>query len=283
MALPVEKLGKKYDEATATLDPERAKAYAAATNDDNPAYTSGKYAPPVFAVVPTWDAMLMAAADTIPPEAMMMVVHGEQDMHFHQPLVPGMKITSQAENLSFRVGRSGTRATVRLVSKDEGGQVVLEQYMTSFIRGMSDGESGGPEKPDHAFPIEARDKKVGEFTVHVDDDQTYRYRDASGDQMPIHVDDAFAKGVGLPGIIAHGLCTMAMTSQAVIKTVAGGDPSRLKRLAVRFSKPVFPGNDVVTTIYDAGQRDGRHVYAFEATSNGDVVVKDGLAEVAEGR
>jgi len=282
MALPVEKLGKKYEDATATFDPERVKAYAAATNDDNPAYESGKYAPPVFAVVPTWDAMLMAAADTIPPEAMMMVVHGEQDMHFHQPLVPGMTITSQAENHSFRVGRSGTRATVHLVSRDDRGEVVLEQYMTSFIRGMADGESGGPEKPDHSFPVEARSKQVGEYSVHVDDDQTYRYRDASGDQMPIHVDDNFAKSVGLPGIIAHGLCTMAMCSQAVIKTVAGGDPSRLKRLAVRFSKPVFPGSDVVTTIYDAGQRDGRHVYAFEATSNGDVVVKDGLAEIAEG-
>ena len=120
------------------------------------------------------------------------------------------------------------------------------------------------------------------FTVHVDDDQTYRYRDASGDTMPIHVDDAFAKSVGLPGIIVHGLCTMAMTSQAIVKSVAGGDPARLKRLAVRFSKPVFPGKDVVTTIYDAGTRDGRHVYAFEATSNGDTVIKDGLAEVAEG-
>ena len=281
MALPVEKLGKKYEDATATFDPERVKAYAAATNDDNPAYESGKYAPPVFAVVPTWDAMLMAAADTIPPEAMMMVVHGEQDMHFHQPLVPGMTLKSQAENHSIRVGRSGTRATVRLVSKDEKGDVVLEQYMTSFIRGMSDGESGGPDKPDHSFPTEARSRKVGELTVHVDDDQTYRYRDASGDQMPIHVDENFAKSVGLPGIIAHGLCTMAMCSQAVVKTVAGGDPSRLKRLAVRFSKPVFPGNDVVTTIYDAGEREGRHVYAFEATSNGDVVVKDGLAEIAD--
>ena len=61
--------------------------------------------------------------------------------------------------------------------------------------------------------------------------------------------------------------------------MAGGDPSRLKRLAERFTKPVIPGNDVVTTIYDAGESDGRHVYAFEATSNGDVVIKDGLAEV----
>ena len=65
---------------------------------------------------------------------------------------------------------------------------------------------------------------MGTFSVHVDDDQTYRYRDASGDTMPIHVDDELARSVGLPGIIAHGLCTMAMCSQSVIATVAGGDP-----------------------------------------------------------
>ena len=152
---------------------------------------------------------------------------------------------------------------------------VMEVFSTTFIRGMSDGESGGPDKPDHSMPAD-RGEPVATFTVHVDDDQTYRYRDASGDTMPIHVDDAFAKSVGLPGIILHGLCTMAMCSQAVIKSVAGGDPSRLKRLAVRFSKPVIPGHDVVTTIYELG--DGR--YAFEASSDGATVIKDGRAEVA---
>jgi acyl dehydratase len=115
--------------------------------------------------------------------------------------------------------------------------------------------------------------------VHVDDDQTFRYRDASGDTMPIHVDDAFAKSVGLPGIIAHGLCTMAMTSQAVVKLGADGDPSRLRRLAVRFAGNVFPGDDVTTTVYDAGTADGRRVYAFEATSRGDRVITHGRADV----
>ena len=282
MALPLDKLGTRIQETTATIDPERAKAYAAATNDDNPAYTSGKYAPPVFGVVPTWDAVIAGVGNFIPPEALLMIVHGEQDMHFHQPLAPGMTIVTAAEPYSVRVGPTGTRSTLRLESRDADGNLVLEQYNTAFIRGMTDGESGGPDKPNHSFPSDARARQIADFTVHVDDDQTYRYRDASGDQMPIHVDDAFAKSVGLPGIIVHGLCTMAMTSQAVIKSVAGGDPARLKRLAVRFSKPVFPGNDVVTTIYDAGVRDGRHVYAFEATSNGDTVIKDGIAEVAEG-
>jgi acyl dehydratase len=211
----------------------------------------------------------------------MMIVHGEQDMHFHQPLVPGVTLRTTAEPFSVRVGGSGTRLTVRLRSVDEAtGELVLEQYGTTFVRGMSDGESGGPDKPDHAFPEAARANPVGELTIHVDDDQTFRYRDASGDQMPIHVDDELARSVGLPGIIAHGLCTMAMTSQAVIKTTADGDPARLKRLAVRFSKNLFPGDDLTTAIYAAGRRDGREVYAFEATSSrGETVITNGLAEI----
>jgi acyl dehydratase len=206
----------------------------------------------------------------------MMVVHGEQDMHFAKPLVPGTTIRTRAEAHSVRVGGSGTRFTVKVRSDDEQGDPVVEQYVTMFIRGLADGESGGPDKPGHDFPEAARQNVLGELAVHVDDDQTYRYKEASGDQMPIHVDDAFAKSVGLPGIIAHGLCTMAMTSQAVLKLAADGDPARLKRLAVRFASNVFPGNDVVTTVYDAG--DGRS-FPFEATSAGAVVVKHGLAEV----
>jgi acyl dehydratase len=93
--------------------------------------------------------------------------------------------------------------------------------------------------------------------------------------MPIHVDESVAKSVGLPGIIAHGLCTMAMCPQAVVQRACGGDPARLKRLAVRFASNVFPGNDVEVQLYEAG--DG--ALAFEATSAGATVIKNGRAEV----
>jgi acyl dehydratase len=277
MALPVEKLGTRYEERTSTIDADRAKQYAAATNDENPAYETGKFAPPVFGVLPTWEAMGLAVADVVPSESMMMIVHGEQDMHFRQPLTPGLAIKTRAEAYSVRVASSGTRFTIRVTSDDAATrEPVLEQFITMFIRGMADGESAGPDKPDHNFPDDARANPVGEFTVHVDDDQTFRYRDASGDMMPIHVDENFAKSVGLPGIIAHGLCTMAMTSQAVVKTVAGGDPSRVKRLAVRFAKNVFPGDDVTTRIYKIDETS----YAFEAVSSrGDTVISNGRAEV----
>jgi acyl dehydratase len=280
MPLPIEKLGTRYEPDTTVIDPDRAKAYAAATNDDNPAYESGKYAPPVFGVVPTWSQLLVASADVIPPEALMMIVHGEQDMHFHQPLVPGARLTTTAESYAVRVGSSGSRFVVKVESLDDDQRPLLTQYVTVFVRGMSDGDSAGPDKPTHDFPDEARAHRVASFSVHVDDDQTFRYRDASGDEMPIHLDEAFAKSVGLPGIIAHGLCTMAMCSQAVVKTVCDGDPARLKRLAVRFAANVLPGNDVDVDIYDVGEHEGAHAYAFEATSARAVVIKNGWAEVA---
>ena len=280
MPLPVDKLGTPYPEKASVLDPDRAKQYAAATNDPNEAYAAGRHVPPVFAVVPAFDVVGDAAAEIIPPENLMTLVHGEQDIHLHRPLVPGMTLRSVATPWSSRVGSSGTRFTIKVASTDEAGAPVVDQYFTLFLRGLSDGESAGPDKPDHDFPEELRDSApVGTFSVHVDDDQTFRYRDASGDQNPIHVDEEFARSVGLPGMILHGLCTMAMTSQALITTVAGGDPARLRRLAVRFAANVLPGNDVETTIYDAGEADGRRRYTFEATSAGATVIKNGLAEV----
>jgi len=275
MPLPVDKLGHEYPETVTTIDPDRALAYAAATNDDNPAYTSGKYAPPVFAVVPVFDAVGVAAADIVPPESLLTLLHGEQDIHLRKPLVPGMTLRTRVTPYSARVGTSGTRLAMKVTSIDDAGDVAVEQYFTLFLRGLTGGEDAGPDKPSHDFPEDARANVVGTFTIHVDDDQTFRYRDASGDLNPIHVDAAVATSVGLPGMIVHGLCTMAMTSQAVIRTVCGGDPWLLRRLAVRFAANVLPGNDVTVTIYDAGG--GR--YAFEAESAGATVIKNGWAEV----
>ena len=280
MALPLEKLGTRYDVRTALVDADRARAYAAATNDANPAYLSGQFAPPVFAVVPTWDAMMVALHDVIPADDQVAMLHAEQDMHFFQPLVPGRALATSAEAYSLRSGRMGTRFTMRVTSVDEAGDPVVDQFATMLIRGVEPGEDGGPPPPSHAFPPEAKGARVAEVASKVDVDQALRYAEASGDANPIHVDDAAAKAVGLPGVILHGMCTMALCARVAVDELAGGDPTRLRRLAVRFYRPVFPGSDLVTTFFDAGTEDGRRVLAFEASSAGKVVVRDGRAEVA---
>ncbi len=279
MALALEKLGTRYEARAATIDIDRARAYAAATNDLNPVYLSGQLAPPVFAVVPTWDAMMVALHDVVPAEDQVAMLHAEQDMHFFQPLVPGRRLVTFAEAYSIRAGRMGTRFTMRVASADEAGDPVVEQFATMLIRGIEPGDDGGEAPPSHTFPADAKAAKLASVTSMVDPDQALRYAEASGDANPIHVDDAAAKAVGLPGVILHGMCTMALCGRDVVDELAGGDPTRLRRLAVRFYRPVFPGNDLVTTMYDVGAEAGRQVIAFEASSAGKVVIRDGRADL----
>lgn len=282
MGFAVEKLGQWTEGPEFKVEAERTKAYTAATNDPIAAHRSGELAPPVFAVVPIWDTMAGAMAGVTPPEVLLLVVHGEQDMRFHKPITPGMVLRSTAAPIGVHVKPNGTTVVVKVESRDQAGDLVVEQHMTSFFRGVSDGDSGGEEAPAHKLDAATKSSEpVGTVTQQLDTDQTYRYAEASGDNMPIHLDEEIAKQVGLPGIIIHGLCTMAFTSWAAVSELCGGDSTRLKRLAVRFSRPVLPGQQITTTFWEAGTDDGATVYGFE-TRNGDgeVVIKDGLATVA---
>ena len=83
----------------------------------------------------------------------------------------------------------------------------------------------------------------------VSEDQPDRYAAASGDDFAIHLDDDFARAVGLPGRIVHGLCTMAFAARAVLEAAEVDDPRRVRRVAVRFSAPLFPGDTVTTQVW----------------------------------
>ena len=112
-----------------------------------------------------------------------------------------------------------------------------------------------------------------------DADQTFRYAEPAGDPMPIHLDAEFAQQMGLPGIIMHGLCTSAMLSHVLIQHAATDRPETLKRLAVRFSKPGIPGESMTTSVWHAGDRNGREIYSFESVNPaGELLIRDGLAE-----
>jgi acyl dehydratase len=282
MGFAVEKIGQWSEGPEFKVEADRTKAYAAATNDPIAAHLTGEIAPPVFAVVPIWDTMTGGMAGVVPPEALPFVVHGEQDMFFRKPITPGMVLRSKAAPIGIHVKPNGTSVVVKVETRDQDGDLVVEQYMTSFFRGVSEGEGGGEEAPSHK--LEAATKSgdpVAAVSQQLDADQTFRYAEASGDNMPMHLDEEFAKNVGLPGIIIHGLCTMAFTSWAVVQSVAGGDSRRLRRLAVRFSRPVLPGQEITTTIWKAGEHDGNTVYGYETRNDaGEVVIKDGLAEVS---
>ena len=92
---------------------------------------------------------------------------------------------------------------------------------------------------------------MSERSVTFTREQIAAYAKASGDHNPIHLDDEFARSVGLPGLIAHGLLQMGLL--AVVAGQAAGGPSRLRSLACRFAGMVEPGDTVTFTAKPAGQ------------------------------
>ncbi len=103
---------------------------------------------------------------------------------------------------------------------------------------------------------------------------TVRYAGASGDYNPIHIDEEFAKQVGLPGRILHGLWTMAQVARA--QTEAAGGPHALKRLSVQFRGMGVPEQEVVVRSERA--EDG--LVRLEAEQAGARLVRRGEAELA---
>jgi acyl dehydratase len=121
---------------------------------------------------------------------------------------------------------------------------------------------------------------IPELKVTPDKGLTQRYKDASGDPNPIHVDEEFAKSVGLPGVILHGLYTMAQVARANT-AAAGGDPRKLKRLAVQFRGMGFPEQEITVTGTVKQQRDGTVVVDTVAEQGGNQIIRNAEAELAE--
>lgn len=277
-------LDKWSDEDRFEVTRERIVEYAEATNDPIAAHRSGEVAPPVFAIVPVFESLLIPAVEVAPVELIPRVVHGEQDFWFHRPIRPGDKLVSRGKMIGYEGLEKGTRAAILLECRTEDGELVNEQYVTCFFRGHNAGKKVGDLSPGHRFDEALREQApVAKVVQRVDADQTFRYGPAAGDPMPIHLDEEVARDAGLPGIIAHGLCTMAFTSWAVLTEVAGSDVNRLKRLAVRFSKMVLPGDDLETRIWAGGRSDGATTYAFETArvGAGEMAITDGLAVIAD--
>ena len=245
---------------------EALESYAAATDD----VPGG----PVFAIVPVWETIAPASRSVASEDARARVVHYEHDIVAHRPIAAGMTLSSRATPVSLLGRPNGTTLVIRTETFDEDGELVNEQYVTEFFRGVEAPEGRGERAPDHKLVAEG-DPLVS-ISYPVADDQTVRYAAASGDDFAIHLDDDFARSVGLPGRIVHGLCTMAFTGRAVLEAAGVDDPGAVRRLAVRFSAPLFPGDTLTTRIWQLG--DG--VYGFDAAgSDGTPVIKDGRAEL----
>jgi acyl dehydratase len=119
--------------------------------------------------------------------------------------------------------------------------------------------------------------QIPELRVTPDRYLTVRYAGASGDFNPIHVDEEFARSVGLPGRILHGLWTMAQVARA--ETEAAGGPEHLKRLSVQFRGMGVPEQEVVVTGTVREVAEGRAVVETIAEQAGTQIIRNAEAEL----
>ena len=120
--------------------------------------------------------------------------------------------------------------------------------------------------------------ELPELRVTPDRYLTIRYAGASGDFNPIHVDEAFARQVGLPGTILHGLWSMAQVARA--QTEAAGGPAALRRLSVQFRGMGLPEQEITVSGTVKEERDGRVVIDTVAEQGGNQVIRNAEAELA---
>ena len=275
MGLNRDLLGKEYDPQAYVVSAAATTAYARAYNEDNAWFfeadrPAGILAPPLFGAVASWLSLMTVVTDAELNVDILRLVHSRQDMRFFHPIVPGDTINSTAKIVAIEEQPGGESLAIDLHCCNQTGETVQRITFTAFIRGQG-------RRPRTRATTDETPEPLQRVSQTIDADQTFRYAQASGDRNPIHLDENVAKLAGLPGIIVHGLCTLAFASKAIIDSLCEKDPRRLKRLSAGFARPVLPGQTITTAIWpdtNAGS------YRYETLNpNGRAVIRPGYAEI----
>lgn len=179
----------------------------------------------------------------------MMLVHGEQSLEIKKELPVSGTITCTPKIRDIFDKGSGMLMITDVTCEDEQGAVVAITTSSTFIRGLGGfgGERGSSEKIE--IPDRAPDVIHEEITL---EKQALMYR-LNGDINPLHADPAMAKLGNFDTPILHGLATYGFAGRAILKHFAGNDPKRFKSIAGRFSREVYPGNTLVTEMWETDE------------------------------
>jgi acyl dehydratase len=208
----------------------------------------------------------------------MMVVDGERRITIHKPLPPQCEVIADERYLDILDKGEGKGAVLiqeRSIREAGSGDKLFTIVSSIFARG--DGGFGG--KPQGGPQLHVIPGRAADLVKECDTrpDQAFLYA-LSGDRNPLHRDPAFAKMVGFPRPILHGLCSYGTACRAVLSTLAQYQPERITQFDVRFSKPVFPGETLVVEMWQDGSTISYRASVKERP--GTVVLNNGLCQLA---
>jgi acyl dehydratase len=212
----------------------------------------------------------------------LKLVHGEQDVRFLRPMPVAGTIVSKTRVSRISDKGAGKGAIVELmrdISNASTGEALAQVRQVTFLRGDGgfSAESGASDAPPEALePVPER--APDEECVCATGQQAALIYRLSGDANPLHADPEIASKAGFPRPILHGLATYGIAGYAAIRTFAGNDAARLKRLALRLTSPVFPGEALRFQFWRDG--DTRLHLRARVDARDVVVLNNGIVEIA---
>jgi len=216
----------------------------------------------------------------VPKFDLNMILHGEQSVEIVRPLPLSGYFENRATVLGVYDKGKGATIETETVLADSKGQVYAKLVSSTFVRGL--GGFGGekqPKAPEYTPPQRVPDA-VAEYKTSELQAMLYRL---SGDYNPLHADPKIAKKVGFPAPILHGLCSYGVAARAILKQFAGNDVTRFKDIKVRFASPVFPGETLVTEMWQTGEKAGKTqiIFQVKVKERDVVVISHACAHVSE--
>jgi acyl dehydratase len=209
------------------------------------------------------------------------LVHGEQHLRVLKPLPTAGTVIARNRVVSITdkgPGKGAIAVILRELFDKASGEPLAEARNVTFLRGdggfsEQSGRNDPPPEPLPAVPERAPDVEVELGTLA---HQALLYR-LNGDYNILHADPDVARAAGFSRPILHGLCTYGMAAHAVIKMLCDYDAAPLRRLAVRFTAPVFPGETVRFQLWRAAE--GRLQLRARVDARDTVVLNNGVVEL----
>ncbi len=276
MALNLEALGKPLGPVTKDYNWKDAVLYAlgvgAGFDEIEYTYEKNLKVLPSFSIAAVFNFFPLFSAEA--NVNLAGILHGEQELIFHQPIPPeGTLTTSGCLTDFYDKGKDkGALVVGQSDTWHSNGKKLFTSRLTLFSR--LDGGFGGENAPPQTLVMPERDPDF-EVEDAPTRDQPLLYR-LSGDIFQLHVDQEFAELAGFEKPIMHGLCTHGFACRALIKRLVPGRPERVRRMNCRFSRPLYPGDPIKTQIWK--ESDGRALWRVVNARSGETVIDLGVFE-----
>jgi NAD(P)-dependent dehydrogenase (short-subunit alcohol dehydrogenase family)/acyl dehydratase/putative sterol carrier protein len=279
MALNLDAIGKKIGPFTKDYTWKDAVLYAlgvgAGFSDLDYCYEKDLKVIPSFGITTMYDFMPQLASTS--NVNLAGVLHGEQELIFHNPIPPEGTLTTEGAITHYydKGPEKGALVVAEFETVHSNGDKLFTSIVTVFSR--LDGGFGGVNAPAKEVEFPKRDP---DFVVEgkPTEDQPLIYR-LSGDIFQLHVDQDFAEMAGFDKPIMHGLCTHGYACRALIDSFVPGAPEKVRRLECRFKRPLYPGTPIKTVIWQTGE--GQAMWQVINVATKEVVIDNGIFEYGD--